>query len=366
MINEVINLGIKGSDLVLRKLKQIQEQKKQFAKPVSFSAKVSGVLKKLFPSTAGVPTPTKEPEQKAEPEKKKQAPSKYDRGREIGGATKEAGQAFAGFEGTKFTQAGIKGLTALGGPVGLVVGEIANNIIDAAVTFRDKVKQAAAIRADTEDARNTAIRYAGKDFAEFIKDSRTDIDRNTQRAIVSGLGAQYGKFSDEFKTAIDKLFSTKIGGKYADIEETTSLAQGNFAALGTDRGFFLQKIFSNLGDVPPSIKQKLTSQLFDLIPESERAVQTDQGIRSVMADFDERNRQAQEKFASGPNIELARGIQSLTDKIDGKLADSITLLTNKINQIANARDPGDYILTELKSALLDLKSAITGAIKSPF
>lgn len=365
-MKEILGLGISGAELILRQLKKINKAKDDFKKPAAFKA--SAAIQRIFApkGPSGEPVTPTEPK-KVSPEEKTKT-KEYDRGKEVGGAAKEAGQAVGNLEGTALTQAGIKGITALGGPVGLVVGEIVNRIIDAATAFRDKVKQAASIHADTLDAQNTAIRYAGKGFEEYIKSSRSDLDRNTQRAIISGLGTQYGRFTEEFRGQIEKLFGQKINGKYADLGETSALAGGNFAALGTDKGFFMQKIANSLSDLPPSIKQKLMGQLLEAVPAEERTTQTGEltRLRSAVTEFNDSERSGQASFVTKNNLDLAKEIQNLTNTLDTKLAGGIEKLIGEIRKMAASESPSDYALTQLKSAIMDLKSVFTGAIKSAF
>jgi hypothetical protein len=367
-MKEVLGLGISGAELILRQLNKIKKAKDDFKKPAAFKASAAvSAFKKLTGQKDN-----QEPSEQREPSKKETDKSpktkEFDRSKEVGGATREAGQAIGGIKGVDLAQAAIKGTAALGGPVGMLVGQIANDIIDAATTFRDKVKQAAQIHADTLETQNTAIRYAGKGFEDYIKSSREDINRATQKAIVSGLGAQYGKLTNEFRDQLEKLFGQKIGGKRTDLGETTELAQGNFAALGTDRGFFMQKIADSFSNLPPTIKQKLMGQLLESVPESERATQGNEltNLKGTLTRLDDSTRNSQREFSSAENLRLAENVQKLTDLLDTKLSKGITTLIQKIEGLAKAESAKDYLITELKSAVLDLKSVIFGGGKPAF
>lgn len=366
MIETLLRLGISGSEIVTQKLKKIQGERAKFEKPVKMKfgpVEGGGGNQKAPYQQPPQPKNETEPKNETKPAEKSEKNNKP----QLNENVKAGMSAVGNLDGAALAKTVIQGVAGLAGPVGMIAGQVAGGIIDAATAFRDRVKQAASIYADTMDAKNTAIRYAGEQFADYIVSSRKDVDRNTQRAIVSSLGSQYGKFSDEFRNQVEQLFGGKIrGGKTADLGETSSLAQGNFGALGTDTGFFMQKIADSFGDLPPSMKQKLMGQLFASIPEGERAIQTDEDARAVVTNFDNMNRSKNASFASSDNVQLATNIQKLTDTLDTKLSDSIGLLTRKIEGMAKADSPTDYILTELKGAILDLKSAITGAIKGAF
>lgn len=366
MIETLLKLGISGSEIVTQKLKKIQGERAKFEKPVKmkFGPVEGGAGNPQAPYQQQQPNQPQPAEPPKQDDKPKPANAKEDKPK-LNENVKAGMSAIGGLDGVALSKSIITGVSGLAGPIGMMAGQIATGIIDAATAFRDKIKQSASLYADTMDAKNTAIRYAGEQFSDFIMSSRRDVDRNTQRAIVSGLGSQYGKFSNEFRTQIERLFGDKIqGGKTADINETASLAQGNFSALGTDKGFFMQKIADSLGDLPPSMKQKLMGQLIEAIPEEERATQTDVGIRSTVTEFDNMARNKAASFSSDTNVDLAKNIQRLTDTLDVKLSDSIGMLTRKIEGLIEAPSTTDYILGELRSAILDLRSAITGAFRS--
>jgi len=214
----------------------------------------------------------------------------------------------------------------------------------AALTFKDKIKAAAQGYADTADALNTVRNYTtdreGKNGDDrFLRAQRPDMSVNEQRGIVEALGTQYGRFSLEFKDALRTLYSNKDGQAF-DIKQTTALAQGNFEALGTDQGFFMQKIANSLQSLPPSAKQALMPQLISMIPSEDRFKQNDAGIRGTTTEFDDLNRQREAKLLYGPEgndvsrINNAKAIQETQNEIDQGLASAADSLITALRDLS--------------------------------
>lgn len=419
MIDSVINLGIKGSELVESQLNNLQKKKENLSKKsdIRIGSKISDMPRpKNFGVMANRPQPApgggeryvakKEPEKvltvdkivaarieigeslggtsgksaKAETEGKEKKPeeSEYKKNlkTELAGARSQAASSIQNFNGTGLAQAGIMGVSALGGPIGSMVGQAFNYVIDAVVAFKDKMKQQAAIVADT-GAKNNTIKNSlrGKDFSNFVgydvKDSagnvsrkgRSDINKGEQAGITQSITSSMGKMSEEFQKEAGKLFVSKDGTKSYDVTQATSLAQGNFSALGTDKGFFMQQISSGFQGLPPSMKQKLTSQMFGMIDEDERDIQRDEGIRSVQTSFDKLDRDQAEAYVgagdpSNHNLQLALKIQDSMYNLDIKIASGISDMVHKLDRIASAPDVSAQMMAEFRSAIADLGNSI--------
>ena len=179
MIESVINLGIKGSELVASRLKAIQDGKKKIEKKTDVNLN----LPKATPSGS---QPGNEPKpeietgkDKPQKEEKKQD-SEYTKNlkSEMSGAKSQAVSSINSFNGTGLAQAGIKGVGALAGPIGTMAAEALNGVVDAVVAFKEKMKQQAAIVADT-GAKNNDIfnKLQGNNFSA-ISGKRNDINKN--------------------------------------------------------------------------------------------------------------------------------------------------------------------------------------------
>jgi len=130
----------------------------------------------------------------------------------------------------------------------------------------------------------------------------------------------------------------------------------------------MQKIADSFSNLPPTIKQKLMGQLLESVPESERATQGNEltNLKGTLTRLDDSTRNSQREFSSAENLRLAENVQKLTDLLDTKLSKGITTLIQKIEGLAKAESAKDYLITELKSAVLDLKSVIFGGGKPAF
>jgi len=344
LITEILQLGIKGSDLVLRQLKQIQEIKKRVAQISNVRMAISttkGVTGQELAENRPLSytEPTKPPPKPDDKDSGKDKSEKRDYAKEF---RQSANQAF---QGAASLDTGAL-LAGLGNALNLVsfgVSGVLATMGQAALTFKDKIKAAAQGYADTKDALNTAANYAGDE--QFLRGgdktpfkSRGDISTNEQRGIIEALGSQYGKFSLEFKDAVRTLYGTR-DNPY-DVKQTTAIAQGNFEALGTDQGFFMQKIANSLQNLPPSAKKELMPQLWTMIPDADRFKQNDAGIRATNTEFDDLNRQRESRLLYGESgkdmkrISNAKAIQETQNEIDQGLADAAGSLITALRDLS--------------------------------
>jgi hypothetical protein len=240
------------------------------------------------------------------------------------------------------------------------VGKAANFAIDAIVSFKEKVKQQVAIVADAMAKENTVrnsfsreMQAAGKSFNDLIgydeKDAkgnvtrkgRSDIGKAEQAGIASAISGSMGKVTNEFAQEVGKLFVSEDGKKKYDVAQSTELAKGNFGALGTDKGFFMQQISNGFGAMPPSMKQKLTSQMYGMITPEERDEQTDYGIKSTKTGFDNKVIGSAGKGLSGgagmgANLKNANDVQDVEDKLGNMVQGGISQTIDKARQYASA------------------------------
>lgn len=390
MLESVINLGIKGSDLVASTLSKLQKQKQGLTKKTdvqlgskSFGEKLKARREERKAEREdNVKLPTKaDREQEAKydktksekadneskpekPEKPKKEESDYGKNlkSELAGAKAQAISAIQQFNGTGLAQAGVKAVSSAIPVIGTAIGEAFNSIVDAVVAFKDKIKQQSAIVADTA-AKNNDITNSlkGKKFEDMVK-GRKDISKSEQATIISSISGSMGKLSNDFQKAIGGLYQSEDGKKKYDVAQSTSLAQGNFSALGNDKGFFMQQISSGFSGLPPSVKQKLTSQMFGMITPEERDVQNDYGNRSTQTAFDNLDRTQAEKYVgaggAGNNEAMALKIQDSMYKLDMKVAEGMSAMIQKVNNIAKAPDTGAAMLAEFKSSVADLGNSI--------
>lgn len=432
MVESIINLGIKGNDLVESQIKKIQSEKTKLEKKstVSIGSTISNLPKpgqgkgygvlaankitdkprdrkdettsmqvdKIIANSISLKEGGKETEsdksdigKKADSkqENKDSFLSQYGQQVKTGfaNAKNQAANSVLSMSGTGMAQAGIGAVTALIPVVGTQIGQAINFAIDAMKAFKEKIKQQASIVADTQakvnDITNSFRKdVKGKSFEDFIgfdvkdksgktvRKERSDISQSEQAAIITSISSSMGKISSDFAKSVSDLFVSNDGKTNYDIGQATELAKGNFGALGTDKGFFMQQISSGFQGLPPSMKQKLTSQMFGMISPEERDIQNDMGIRSVQTGFDEKMR---DKAAIGlgrtskevqANIGNAVRIQDIEDKLDLALQGVIAKATDRIARIANSGNPVQEIKSQGSEIVAGAASAASAAITS--
>ena len=335
---EILKLGIKGADLVFSTLKKIQQEKQKFAKAAQ--TRVSLGKSDGAPSgqdlaanrfaTGPTGAPGARPEESKE-EKKKETAEKgaAERWQKVGQAANTIFQGAASLS-TSGLISSIGSALSETFAIGPVLG-IAATLSNAALTFKDKIKAAAADWMDTVDARNTASQWSRGD-SQFLRagdqsrKGRADISTAEQRGIMETLGPQFGRFTTEFKDALHTLYNNGKQENY-DVRQTTALAQGNFESLGTDQGFFMQKLADSVRNLPPSARQAIMPQLWSQIPEEDRMKQSAEltGMRNANVNFNDQDRmQSSAMLNAGSgmqaNLQYASQLQGIQNSIDTGLA----------------------------------------------
>ncbi len=355
MISEVLSLGTKGADLMVRQLQKIQKEKKNAMQPAQMRVSM-GKQSDKAPSgrdlaenpRATSPAESRMPqaEQPAQDSQKKNTDEK---------TATETGRAIARGANTIFQGAASLSTSGLISSIGEALGNtpligalfvVAATLGNATLTFKDKIKQAAQEFADTADAANTVTNYtsragvANSENSNFLRRVRGDINVNEQRGITETLGNQFGRLGQDFQKAVEGLYRGKDGQNY-DVRQSTALAQGNFEALGTDQGFFMQKLANGITSLPPSARRALMPQLWQMIPEQDRFRQNDVGARTTNTDFDDQARaQSVSMLNAGPvaakNIQNALAIQGIQNSIDTGLAAAAGGLITGLGKIQKA------------------------------
>lgn len=350
---EILKLGIKGADLVFSTLKKIQLEKQKFAKAAQ--TRVSLGKSDAAPSgqdlaanryaTGPAEAPGARPEPQTEDRSRREEKTAAERWQKVGQAANQVFQGAASLS----TSGLISSLgQALGETpfIGALFG-VAATLGNAALTFKDKIKSAAADWADTLDARNTASQWSRGD-SQFLRagdqsrKGRADISTAEQRGIMEALGPQFGRFTTEFKDALHTLYNNGKQENY-DVRQTTALAQGNFESLGTDQGFFMQKLADSVRNLPPSARQAIMPQLWSQIPENDRMKQSAEltGMRTANVNFNDQDRlQSAAMLNAGSgmqaNLQYASQIQGIQNSIDTGLAAAASALITGFRNMEQA------------------------------
>lgn len=394
MIQTVLNLGVKGADLVINQLQKIQENKEKFARPATVTIDQTGQ-----PTQPNRPSPNKETPKEAkqstvfkgildavksskdilnktfgkkpkEPEAKKDEESKPKETKEEGEKKKsseslqELGQSAKGaVQALASLSAGnaLKGAIGLANAIPFVGTGIAlagQSIISAAEAFRANVENASRINFDTAEA--------GSRISNIIQGSgggnftgRVDLDVNSQRALAEALGEKYGVVQKPLQEAIKELYRSD-NGRAVDVNQAQALAQGQFSALGTDKGFFLQKIGDQLQGLPPSMRQAMTASLLENVKKEEQFKETSTGARSAVTQFDTEQRDRARDIATAPSaVENALAITRTLNTIDATLNGGFNSMINTLNALSTA------IRTQSVRPLLNITNENSSRIGRP-
>lgn len=368
-ISEIINLGVKGADLVVSQLKKIQEQKENLSgsTTVNLSAGVQGKLEKMG-SKPGDYTNLQErlknredrlitrKEALQKKEEKTATKQGQNADKEAAGGAEEAipevamakavqakfdsiGNTLAGIGQGAATLSGAELGKSIASAIGGPLGAIGNLFIGGAMNLASNIQQANSLVADTAAAQAAASRFgrgveAGSGHEFLYHGTRSDVSREEQRGILQNLGAQYGRMTEQFSRFADSFYGTNE--KKFNIEQTTQMLGGNTASLGTDQGFFTQKILDGLKDLPPTIRQALTEQVLKTIPESDRAMQTDAAARTAVTAQNEESRRNAQNLANNPEAqEAARTVQQAQNRASERLNDVMARLVIVLEGLAS-------------------------------
>lgn len=361
-VTEIIGLGIKGQNIVLSTLKKVEDAKKKAAEfnaidLSGFSKKEASLVQKL----SSIKGPTLAQELQAEVSKNEKDRTE-ERNRKISEHMEPALTAAQGLS-TLQTGAAIKGLVAgsmsainlaSGGtlsPFATAFSQGVGMFVDAAQSFVSQVKSAAQMNADTADAQNRANNLLGGQGGNFARgqwlQDRIDLGTGTQRAIIEGLGAKYGIVQNHLLSSVKDLFGK--GQNAVDVKQAQQLAMGNFAALGTDEGWFLEKVSSQFAALPPSMRQELTAGLIDGLDKSQLMKQGDIGERTVVTSFETTDRDTAASMAK--QATKAIEIQRLVNETNARMVDGMGVIIDKLKTLPDDIEAVRKKFQEIKGGL---------------
>jgi hypothetical protein len=375
MIESVLNLGVKGADLVISQLEKIAQEKEKFARPANVAvnptqnsaltspsaqrpgqqsgdSKALKVLKNILDTSKkqketlsqGLESrqkpvePKKDQPQPAQPQTKKDDDEKKktsDSMKELGKNAKGAVQGLATLSAGNALRGAVSLMNAI--PfVGEGIAAAGNGIITAAESFRANVENAARINFDTAESRSRIGNLVqGSGGGNFT--GRVDLDVNSQRALAETMGERFGVVQRPLQDAIRELYRSR-DGRAVDVNQAQSLATGNFAALGTDKGFFLQKIADQLQGLPPSMRQAMQASLLQNVKKEEQFTETSTGARQAVTSFDNEQRERARDIATAPGaVQNALAITNTLNRIDATLNGGFNSMINALERSIRER-----------------------------
>jgi len=396
-IREIIQLGEKGGDMILKTFQRINTQKEKFSQPATVKSNtskepkpVSGQEKpKIFEDTIkkediainkfkkladlknkflkpgilkiglGIESLlTKEKKELPEPEKPERENRRYIQGvKSASDELKGLANSASSLDPTQFTTGVIdsmKNVTQKFSSAIPVLGSVLSGMADyagemtkiganMATNSLNAIKHAQSAAIDTLEKRGR-IEYLG---------GRETIGKQyslqEQSAIIEQVASRFGKFQGtKLSGTINELFKNA-----PDIQQATAIAAGDYKSLGTDKGYFLQQISDSLGNLPPSMGQEIQNQLLQqfVTPEGKKELNTDlardqRQTRAMLTTQDQNRELEVSKMSKNAlslnqtlnqlNTDLTRAGAGLNSSLD-KMASTINVIISKISPAGKAR-----------------------------
>lgn len=356
VVKAVVGLGVKGSDIVLSTFKKIKEEKKAFEKPAQF--RVDGIGNRIPITPQGVPGTQPKPESDESRRDRKKSEStlteiaKYSK--LTAGAVQDTAQGFASLNPTSFMQSALKASTDVlaettGGIMNAIIsgsgeavkgairyaGDLVNIGLQAGTNALMSYKAALPVATELESKRQLIGETGVKNYDTVTQSERTQL----AATILPSLG----RIGKDFEKQLDRLFQEQKNGRTVQRDQAMSLAQGDFSALGTTKGWLLNKISQGIGDVPPEVAQKFRSALIGQAMQDKEGIITESAMyRRPMAEMQNEDLSQQTAIAdagllnAGAMADVNRelnGIQINMIKSVGSLNIAIAKAAKEINSI---------------------------------
>lgn len=353
----ILQVGIKGTDIVMSALNKSNALKDKFSKPAKATIGTVGASSDLSKTV------------ETQKQENKLGEASKAAGNELLGLARAASTLDPGTTLTAITSTLGRAAAAL--PVPIISGfaaaaaEVASAGIAAASGALSAVKSAIPVAIDTAEKRGRQAFFGGGAFK-----GNERLSLGEQSAVLEGAVAKFGKFNNNFASSVNRLVKGNV-----DLQQLQQVTSGNFNALGTDKGFFLNKIASQFSGLPPSIAQELQSQLMDSLDLGEFNQDAAEGFRKSQKGFDDTERNAQTKIAgmSGDVEKLNRQFNELRVGLvqaGASLGNAVSVFGNAVNATIRGL-PGAYdyaksqtsagaILSGANPALGALYNVVTG------
>jgi hypothetical protein len=169
-----------------------------------------------------------------------------------------------------------------------------------------------------------------------IQEKYTSKWSNEEMAMLrTSLGQAYGKIQQPLADAINQF---TIDNKF-DPNALARVAAGNWRSTGTDTGWFLQQITDSLGDVPPTIAQKLQASLLKKYggTEIQKNTEEQKQVQTVNAAWANRNEQQINEVFGAINSSAREllGLNNKLQELQVKMVAAGTGVATALNFVAN-------------------------------
>jgi hypothetical protein len=169
-----------------------------------------------------------------------------------------------------------------------------------------------------------------------IKEKYTSKWSNEEMAMLrTSIGQAYGKIQQPLADAINQF---TMDNKF-DPNALARVASGNWRSTGTDTGWFLQQITDSLGDVPPTIAQKLQASLLKKYGtvEIQKTTEEQKKTQAVNAAWANRNEQQINEIFGAINSSAKEllGLNNKLNELQVKMVAAGTGVATALNFVAN-------------------------------
>lgn len=374
-VKGVIELGVKGEDVVLGTLKKIDEQKKKTAKageiPVgslNFGADLGEALAgSMSGGIFGKDVKQKSDEERRDDNEEKRDNKKLIKAQEdMTRGMKSVAGSFSKMDPMSLTKdvvsmtgdlIGVASNALFSAFSGIpIVGGAADSIGNFSEAFVQKMTKTLNVANDVAIASH-----------EIYKSSLPEAEaRSDQIGLLRSLGMEdfrdatmtyreaadisyrsfqnFGRASKELKENLGKLFKANAENKMVYRPQAEAIASGNFAALGTDKGFILNEIMRGFSNTLPSIRQSAFNSLASGL--------NDEDFQKVSAGFRKENVFFQDQ-ESQKKLNIVRDEINKGDSTQRKILEASKNLEVKMMETASVTLPALNFSIGLTTTLVD-------------
>lgn len=405
-VKAVVELGVKGQDVVVNTFKALAKQKADFEKKSTAQVGVTGSTQKAGSEVtpqAGIANLVKLliaqmkqqgdkkdeltdsekaaiEEKKAEKEKEKMYKTITQNTKVATGAMETVAKGMASLNPVEFIRSAASATVALtAGLAGGLAntawtgsGEVVRAIIEHAGKLVDMGIQAAAGALNAykaalpvelkRRAQTSLIKMAG---AQVINNASMTRAESAQMAgvlfpVVGKIGTEFGKQLNKLYKFKDERVRDKKGQGFhtasmiVNRSQANALAQGDFSALGTTKGWLLNQISQSTAGMPPEMVQAFRTGLLSQVSRKELGKES-ASVRIYAQKMESSDLTAQGKIVAAGNAKWA--------KLEIANASLNTLQINMIKSVGGLTTILDKAATSLSTLLTTLSTRIDTAKK---
>jgi len=368
-----VSIGVKGQNVVLKNIDKIKKEANKLSKlkPIldmgkgnilKAMASVKSIAGQFF--TKELPAQPVNPEQEKEKKQQEKSNNKFQSGvNKFYGGANNILQSSKNFDPVALAQTAITGTGKAAGAIASAIpavggylkdlppalAEATNSMVSMGVGALEMAKRAASGQWELQ-SRNATVKYYGGGNVRKEADN-IEISRNEYANLMMKVASSNGRLNSSLKEMITDLAKTK------DTEQLGNVASGNFASIGTTKGWIAQQMMDSMGNVPPEIRQKMMSALLPQVSEDIMS-NKGEGAQKINAKYE---RQAENQITAlytesttKKTIESLTSLNEAINKMQVKMFESGVGMATTINEAA--KQIGDLAKT-IKKAKEEIQSS---------